>query len=91
MPFSAADLSYALKGSTAVVPVVPSVATTQQGINPVFISLIIASLSFSGSIEKSSLTGIFTRFFLPIPLIFTAFSTDEWVCSEQYTLSVPDV
>jgi hypothetical protein len=79
----------ALKGSIAVVPVVPIVAITQQGINPCLLSFSIASLSITGSREKSSFTGIFIRFLFPIPLILTALSTEECVWPEQYTLRVP--
>ena len=52
MPYSLQISPMALKGSMAVVPVVPIVATTQQGIYPLFLSDIIASSVFQDPLKS---------------------------------------
>ena len=70
-------------GSTLVVDVVPTVATTATGHHPADRSSAIADRSASGRRRNASSTGVFRSAEWPIPSRIVALSIDEWACSEQ--------
>ena len=72
----------AATGSTLVVDVVPTVATTAIGSAPAARSAAIASPRASGRIRNWSSTGIFRMASMPSPSVITALSTEECDCAE---------
>ena len=66
-----------VKGSRGVLEVVPTVAQTKAGVKPSFLSCSIALRSSEGHMANILSTAINRRLCLPIPAIFTAFSTEE--------------
>ena len=64
----------------------PTEATIKQGRLPEAMSASIASINFSGRIRNSPSTGILRTLFCPKPNVIAAFSDEECVCSETYTV-----
>lgn len=69
-------------GSIAPTPVVPRVATTPAGTQPLVRSSRIIAASASGRRAKASSVGTRRSAAPPSPAIRIAFSTDEWASSE---------
>ena len=69
-------------GSTLVVEVVPTVATTASGVTPRARSAAMASRRASGRIRNSSSAGIWDSASWPSPSVMIALSIDECACSE---------
>ena len=73
-------------GSTLVVEVVPTVATTQKGRLPAARSRWMASSSASTFIRKCASTGILRTLRRPMPRAMASFSMEECACSEVYSV-----
>ena len=69
-------------GSTLVVEVVPTVATTASGVTPRARSAAMASRSTSGRIRNSASAGMRASASWPSPRVMIALSIEEWACSE---------